>query len=312
MIRYDLVEDLRQCANQLEYELGALQDQLLSLPLLVGRVFSLPPILKGAEHEPVTQISVTQHLGEEARKLALQHYCRLFIQHQSENISTKAAVRLPGALCFEADDHQHALLHQQIDKINQLKAQLEHIITVESGLPAEARFDFVHTHLRGLLTLNAYRAITLLDAPDSVRFGWANKHIIKNVTQQEITEKLEKSLKAGRAQAPWTREQWAEKVQQELIAVQSLPKGAKLKIKRPVKVQPIARIWDKEQQKQTQLACPSPLLVRCPNRQQVPVLGELLNYDAENITHRYKPQAEQLWLLIPRLHLYCDRPVGSV
>ncbi|MGD8204614.1 DNA replication terminus site-binding protein [Pantoea sp. FN0305] len=312
MPRYDLVEDLRQCANQLDEELSVLQQQLTSLPLLVGRVFSLPPVAKGAEHDPIAQISVTQHLGDEARQLALQHYCRLFIQRQSENISTKAAVRLPGALCFEADSHQHALLHQQVDKINLLKARLEQIITVESGLPSEARFEFVHTHLRGLLTLNAYRAITLLDAPDSVRFGWANKHIIKNVTPQEIVAKLEKSLKAGRAQAPWTREQWAEKVQQELIAVQSLPAGAKLKIKRPVKVQPIARIWDKEQQKQTQLACPSPLLVLCPDRQQVPVLGELLNYDAENITHRYKPQADPLWLLIPRLHLYCDRPVSSV
>ncbi|AIX73817.1 DNA replication terminus site-binding protein [Pantoea sp. PSNIH4] len=312
MSRYDLVEDLRRCASQLEEELAALQQQLTALPLLVGRVFSLPPVAKGAEHDPVTQINVTQHLGNDARQRALQHYCRLFIQHQSENVSTKAAVRLPGALCFEADDHQHALLHQQVEKVNQLKAALERIITVESGLPSEARFDFVHTHLRGLLTLNAYRAITLLDAPDSVRFGWANKHIIKNVTPQEIAEKLEKSLKAGRAQAPWTREQWAEKVQQELEAVRSLPKGARLKIKRPVKVQPIARIWDKEQQKQTQLACPSPLLVLCPDRQQVPVLGELLNYDAENITHRYKPQAEQLWLLIPRLHLYCDRPVSEV
>ena len=311
MGRYDLVEDLRQCVNQLEEALSGLQQQLTALPLLVGRVFSLPPVAKGAEHDPILQISVTQHLGEEARQLAIQHYCRLFMQHQSENISTKAAIRLPGALCFEADDHQHLLLQQQIDRINQLKAQLEKIITVESGLPSEARFDFVHTHLRGLLTLNAYRAITLLDAPDSVRFGWANKHIIKNVTPKEIVDKLEKSLKAGRAQAPWTREQWAEKVQQELIAVQSLPSGARLKIKRPVKVQPIARIWDREQQKQTQLACPSPLLVRCPSRQQVPVLGELLNYDAENINHRYKPQAEPLWLLIPRLHLYCDRPVGT-
>ncbi|MDU4095576.1 MAG: DNA replication terminus site-binding protein, partial [Pantoea sp.] len=112
MSRYDLVEDLRQCAAQLDEELSLLQQQLTSLPLLVGRVFSLPAVTKGAEHDPITQISVTQHLGDEARQLALQHYCRLFIQRQSENISTKAAVRLPGALCFEADSQQHALLHQ--------------------------------------------------------------------------------------------------------------------------------------------------------------------------------------------------------
>ncbi|KOC90842.1 DNA replication terminus site-binding protein [Winslowiella iniecta] len=309
MKQYDAVAALHQCVSQLEAELNQLQQQLQSLRLLTGRVFSLPPVIKGKEHDEIANIEVTQHLGSAALALGLEHYCRLFMQHQSEQLSTKAAVRLPGALCFQADDAQSALLHQQVGRINSLKQRLEQIITVESGVESEERFEFVHTHLRGLITLNAYRAITLLDAPDTVRFGWANKHIIKNLSRQQVLEKLERSLKAGRAVAPWTREQWAEKVLEEIEAIHSLPADARLKIKRPVKVQPIARTWNVHQQKQTQLACPSPLLVLCADKNQVPTLGELLNYDAEQVKHRYKPQAEKLFAIIPRLHLYSDRLV---
>lgn len=307
-MRYDLISDMHDCMNQLESELAQLQQDIESLPLLVARVFSLPEIEKGREHEAVSQIAVEQHLGSAARSMALTHFRRLFIQHQSEKLSTKAAVRLPGALCLECDDAAQLLLEQRVAQINGLKARLEHMITVESGLPSEARFEFVHQHLRGLITLNAYRSITLLDAPDSLRFGWANKNIIKNMQRKEVIEKLEKSLKAGRSQAPWSREQWAEKVQEELALVRSLPDSVRLKIKRPVKVQPVARVWRADEKKQTQLACPSPILVMCRDRSRVPVLGELLNYNADAINYRYKPAAEQLYLLIPRLHLWCDQP----
>ncbi|MCZ4058344.1 DNA replication terminus site-binding protein [Pantoea sp. LMR881] len=309
MARYDLVADLHQCVNELERELTTLREMIEAQPLLIARVFSLPPIEKGREHEAITEIAVEQHLGESALNMALNHYCRLFMQHQSEKLSTKAAVRLPGAICIECDEASENNLIAQVDQVNQLKARLEQLITVDSGLPSEARFEFVHQHLRGLITLNAYRSITLLRAPDSLRFGWANKHIIKNVKREEIIEKLDKSLKAGRSQAPWSREQWAQKVQEEMESVRALPASVRLKIKRPVKVQPIARVWRADEKKQTQLACPSPVLVLCRDRSQVPVLGELLNYDANNITHRHKPAAEQLYLLIPRLHLWADTPV---
>ena len=309
MSRYDIVDRLHRCVAQLEAELTGLEQQILDLRLLTARVFELPAVEKGQEHEPLTQIAVEQRVGQAALQRALAHYGRLFMQHQSEKLSTKAAVRLPGAICLEADSERAALLHQRVEGINLLKKQLEKIITVDSGLPSEERFEFVHTHQRGLITLNAYRSLTLLDAPDSVRFGWANKHIIKKVSHEEILEKLQKSLNAGRAVAPWSREQWAEKVAEEMERVRSLPADALLKIKRPVKVQPIARVWNSDTQKQTQLACPSPLIVLCANAAAVPVLGELLNYDADNVQHRHKPLAQPLYSLIPRLHLYTDRLV---
>lgn len=307
MSRYDAVDRLHSCVGQLESELAALQQQILDLRLLTARVFELPAIEKGQEHDPVSQISVEQHVGRSALQRALAHYGRLFMQHQSEKISTKAAVRLPGAICIEADPQQATLVSQQVQRVNQLKKALEKIITVDSGLPSEERFEFVHTHQRGLITLNAYRSLTVLDNPDSVRFGWANKHVIKNVSKEEILDKLQKSLNAGRSVAPWSREQWAEKVTEEMESVRALPASALLKIKRPVKTQPIARVWNSSQQKQTQLACPSPLIVLCANTAAVPALGELLNYDEDNIQHRHKPLAQPLFMLIPRLHLYSDR-----
>ncbi len=308
MNKYDLIERLNNRFTSLEIGLQDLHQQLEDLPLLAARVFSLPEIEKGTEHQPINHIPVSVTVGTQARELALQHYQRLFIHHQGQNISSKAAFRLPGVLCFSVTESQLAACQQSIQYINQLKIELEHIITVESGLPSEQRFEFVHTHLHGLITLNTYRTITPLINPSSVRFGWANKHIIKNVTREEILTQLNKSLNAGRAVPPFTREQWAEWVNKEINDVKQLPEKARLKIKRPVKVQPIARIWYQEQQKQVQHPCPMPLIAFCHVQSEIelPKLGELTDYDVTQIKHKYKPDAKPLRLLLPRLHLYVE------
>ncbi len=311
MSRYQAIEQMHQCVTRLTQQL-ALFGELLHQPrLLAARVFELPAVLKGQEHHPLTTISVTQHLSIAALDRAVSHFALLFMQQQSEQRSTKAAVRLPGALCLETSPTVMHDLQLLVADINQLKARLEHIITVESGIAAESRFDFVHQQLPGLITLNAYRSITLLEAPDSVRFGWANKQIIKRVRRDELREKLLQSLKRGRAVAPWSREQWAEQVQREIALLDALPASAQLKIRRPVKVQPVARIWRASEQKQVQLACPSPLVILCPDASQIPVMGELLDYDQSRVSHRYKPDAEKLWPLIPRLHLFCNQQIPS-
>ncbi|CAI0690333.1 DNA replication terminus site-binding protein [Serratia entomophila] len=310
MGKHDLIGRMNACFNALEQALGALQQHITPLRLLAARVFSLPEIEKGHEHQAIERIAVEQHLGQAARDLALEHYQRLFIHHNRQNVSSKAAVRLPGVICLAAERPEYLALQAQIALINRLKAELEQIITQESGLAPEQRFEFVHTHLHGLITLSAYRTLTLLTNPDSVRFGWANKHVIKNVKRDDVLAQLEKSLKAGRAVPPHTREQWAALVSREIDDVGRLPQHAALKIKRPVKVQPIARVWYQQQQKQVQHPCPLPLIALCQveNGAAVPKIGELLDYDAAAVKHRYKPEARPLRLLVPRLHLYTDAP----
>ncbi|AFI90374.1 DNA replication terminus site-binding protein [Pectobacterium parmentieri] len=310
MNRYALIERMNHSFRTLETKLALMQQQFSTYQLLAGRVYSLPNVEKGTEHDPIEHIAVTQDVGLKARDKGLAHFQRLFIHHYPETLSSKSAIRLPGALCFSVNAAQYQQAQSLIAEINALKKELEQIITVESGLEPEQRFEFVHTHLKGLITLSAYRSLTLITNPASVRFGWANKHIIKNMARGELLEKLTRSLNAAKHAAPYTKAQWLEHVEQEMDAVLQLPEDAVLKIKRPVKVQPIARVWYPEQQKQVQHPCPSPLLVLCQQESggDVPVIGELNPYDANNIKHKHKPKAAELRLLIPRLHLYTDAP----
>ncbi|AHF74125.1 DNA replication terminus site-binding protein [Candidatus Sodalis pierantonius str. SOPE] len=302
----DLTQRLNAYFNTLQLRLEALGPLLGGFRLLAARVFTLPEVEKGQEQAEITTLEVQQQVGKTALATGLAHYQRLFIYHQKTDSSGKAAIRLPDALCFAVDDDQYASTLALMGKINDLKAQLAQLITVESQLPPEQRFDFVHRHLRGLKTLSAYRGLQVITDPDSVRFGWANKQVIKNLTRQEVLTMLQKSLQGGRAVPPYTREQWRERVRDEINQVSKLPPDTPLKIKRPVKVQPIARVWYKTRQKQVQYACPSPLIVLCRTQQgaTVPALGELLNYDRRTIRPKHVPAALPAHLLIERLHLY--------
>ncbi|MBG3012663.1 DNA replication terminus site-binding protein [Proteus faecis] len=309
MNKYDLIEQFNHCFKLLETEIEALSASLRTLTLLPSAVFELPDVSKEEEHDEVDYVTVSPSYNEDALDLTLKLIANLFIYDNAPHISSKRAIRLPGVLCFSADNQTFKSVKKQVEQINLLKKQLSNIVTKESGVSKEERFDFVHNQLKGLITLNAYRTLTLLSDPDTVRFGWANKNIIKNLTRNEVLTQLEKSREANRAVPPYTSEQWAERLDKEIITLSQLPENAKLKIKRPVKVQPIARVWYSELQKQVQYACPLPLLAFYIDKESdfKPVIGELPDYDANNIQIRHRPKAKKLQLIIPRMHLYLEK-----
>lgn len=305
-MRYDAIISLTDCFNQLESALSALCNAIRQHPSPAAEVYQLPEILKGEENNTVNTISVIPVSGEDAVSLALSHYQRLFIFDNNQEISSKSAIRLPGVLLITLSSAQRKIMQQQLDEVNRLKQQLAAIVTETSGVDKTQRFEFVHNQIKGLITLNAYRQIQSVTSPSSVRFGWANKHIIQKIDRDTLLSGLEEQYQNPRGIQSLTREERRIYLAQEISALKQVPEDAILKIRRPVKVQPIARVWYSEAQKQVQYACASPLIVFCDENDEKPVTGILPDYDAENIKIRYRPKAKKLIPVIPRLHLYME------
>ncbi|MBP6083714.1 MAG: DNA replication terminus site-binding protein [Providencia sp.] len=272
---------------------------------ITAKVFRLPEVMKGDENSEVSTIIVDTLTGQSALNEAIQLIQLLFIHHKSESVSNKSAIRLPGAICIKITQNQYLKIQLLIDKINTLKTTIKKNVT---QIDEAQRFEFIRESLHGLLTLNTYRTLTSLVDIDTVRFGWANKKVINKVTKEDILNKLQANLESGRGPINIPKKQWLDQLMHEISMINSLPHNAVLKTQRPVKVQPIARVWDKEKQKQTQFACATPLFIFAVDKNiEDIIIGDLPDYSADNIAIRYRPRAKPVELIIPRLNLYIER-----
>ncbi|HCR3557103.1 TPA: DNA replication terminus site-binding protein [Morganella morganii] len=306
LMRYDAGLSFNEYFNRLESLLISFCQNIRQLSGVQTHVFQLPDRLKGEENEEIKTIRVIPVSGESATNIALVHYQRLFIYDNGPDISSKSAIRLPGVMFLPLSRSGQREMQQQLDDINMMKEQLMKIVTETSGVDKTQRFEFVHNQIKGLITLNAYRQIQSVTSPSSVRFGWANKHIIQKVDRDTLLSQLDEQYQNPRAIQSLTREERQAYLAKEISALKQVPEDAILKIKRPVKVQPIARVWYSEAQKQVQYACASPLIVFCDENEEKPVTGVLPDYDAENIKIRHRPKTKKLIPVISRLHLYME------
>ncbi|WP_265693135.1 DNA replication terminus site-binding protein [Providencia rustigianii] len=291
--------------NQLEFSINQFCHHLTKQDRIQACVFSLPEVLKGDEHNEVSSIFVDKHVGTDAINHTIELFKLLFIHNKSESVSNKAAIRLPGAIVIEASLPDYHLFQSLITDINQLKLSIKNIVT---QVEESHRFEFIRESLHGLLTLNTYRTITSIVDVDTVRFGWANKKVINKVTQEQMLSRLQASLESGRTPSHMQREHWQLQLENEIALIRSLPHDAILKTQRPVKVQPIARVWDKESQKQVQYPCATPLLIFAVEKSLEDItVGELSDYHVDQIALRHRPRSKPVELLIPRLNLYIER-----
>ncbi|CAB5535123.1 DNA replication terminus site-binding protein [Providencia hangzhouensis] len=304
MKKQDLINTFNELESQINQFSLLLLEQSKQVPF-TAHVFQLPSVIKGEENNEIEQISVQTLIGHDAIRETVKLVNLLFLQNKPDEVSNKAAIRLPGVICVQTNLQTYRNFNSLILKINELKMHIKAIVT---QVDEPHRFEFIRDSLHGLLTLNTYRTLSSLIDVDTINFGWANKKVINKVTKEAMLDRLQASLESGRCPLHLPKEHWRLQLENEIRLIDALPYNAVLKTQRPVKVQPIARVWDKEQQKQTQFACATPLFVFALEKTVAEIkVGELLDYHANNIAIRNRPRAKAVELLIPRLNLYIER-----
>ena len=284
---------LRQQMDALEAALARLGQQLSRLPLQEDHVYPLPAVPQGEEHDPIAQIEVGYLSGNEALAAAIAAYQ----DHSARpGCSTKATHRLPGWLRFPAASA--SLLRPLLDEINAHKLAFKALVQQAGG--RDEKFELVHQALPGVITLQVYRKLTLLEGElHSLGFTWADKQSISRLSREQVLEMLERSRRYIPALS--NNEEWSKMVDQEVYDIRRLPADAELRIRRPVKTHPMINLlWQDREPRKQQLKASLPLLLCSDTPPSVTHLGH------------YPPKLRQARrdrkiggeAIIERLHLY--------
>lgn len=284
---------LRQQMETLEAALARLANLLGQLDPLEAHVYPLPAVPMGEEHDPIETIEVGYLSGEAAMAATLAAYR----DHCARpGCSTKATLRLPGWLRFPAASAP--LLRPLLDEINGHKLAFKAMVQEAGG--RDEKFELVHQALPGVITLQVYRKLTLLEGElHSLGFTWADKQSISRLTREQVLEMLERSRRY--IPAPSDNEEWSKMVDQEVYDIRRLPADVELRIRRPVKTHPMINLlWQDREPRKQQLKASLPLLLCSDTQPSVTHLGH------------YPPKLRQARrdrkiggeAIIERLHLY--------
>ncbi|WP_243211125.1 DNA replication terminus site-binding protein (plasmid) [Klebsiella pneumoniae] len=276
--------DLRKTFDQLIDELLALKKLISGSSPLLARVSEIPPVLRGAENALVKKIDPAQLYGREAVTKAVDTWLDL---HIKDEFSQKAARRASGVLWFPSDDNTFtAELVRLLETINTLKASIEsHIIS--NFQTRTSRFEALHNQCTGVLTLHLYRQIRWWhdERISAVRFCWQEKESLL------VPDKIELLVRMGKD----GREDESQKIpmSQLIQKVSSVPED-KLRIRRRLKVQPVANITFGDEQNPSgplkTVTAPMPYIIIQNERPEIKMLG---HFDALERAKR-KPRNDRV------------------
>jgi len=224
--------DIKSLFDQLTANLHKLENLLATTKPVQALVSRIPAVLKGQEQAVINQITPELATDMLAMKLAAEAFQDI---HIKPPFSQKSARRYVGVIHLHPEHENTAKIVTHINVINNIKAEIEHAVVSENQ-SRQARFNAIHDNCPGVMTVHLYRKIHCLenDSVKSVRFSWQRKDSL----HQPNKLKLLGEIIAEQQRATPDNQLALMQLYQKITSTIEL----NLRIRRPVKVQPVANI----------------------------------------------------------------------
>lgn len=233
-----IIMNIAETVRNLEDNLALLKRVLSGKSPLYARVCVVPPVADGEENLPIDRIEPQLLYGAQAIEHAEKTFSDLYIK---DGLSRKSSRRCAGVLWYDDDNPTFSTqVMLLVASINEAKEAIQDYITGNFG-SQHARFEALHNSCPGVMTLHLYRQIRAWHNEDiqSVRFSWQKKSLLRIPDKvkllarmsQDTSENLESAVPIGRL---------AQKIA-------STPQE-KLRLRRPVKIQPVANIQFRDEE----------------------------------------------------------------
>jgi DNA replication terminus site-binding protein len=238
--------------TELELQLARLKELMNAATFANAMVAPLAPTLRGQENEPVLSIAVETKDGKKAIDAAISAYSDLHIQPE---FSTKSTRRTIGALWLQPSNFPMLArdLNECISLINNAKDAMKQCVLTRFE-SREERFDAIHAACAGVISLHLYRKINVFynQNVSSVRMTWQNKSSLVHADKPLLVEKIKAELARNKGTDYGLV---LEGLESRILPIQA----DKLRMRRPVKVQPAANV--KFAGKTKTINAPLPLIV---------------------------------------------------